>query len=83
MANKEKVQTILNQTNPKLRTGLNVDDDFLINLQATDPEVITSEEREKIQLLTSTARVDKLVDLLKKKIEGPVPSVYGSSSRER
>ena len=67
MADREKVQTILNKTNPKLRTDLDVNDDFLIHLQATDPEVITDSERAELRKLTRTARVDHLLDLLRRR----------------
>ena len=63
---RKKIQKILNQTNPMLRTHLDVNDEFLIKLKATDPEVLTDAEHQELEILAGAKRVDRLVDLLKK-----------------
>ena len=64
-----KIRSTLDQAHPKMRDNLNLDEAFLVELKATQPEVITGEEHEEISLVKKTryAKVDYLVDKLKLK----------------
>ena len=67
MADRKKIQKVLNKSLPTLRPGLDLNEDFLIKLKATEPEVITDDEHDTIKTKAPTARVDYLVDLLKRR----------------
>ena len=69
MEDRKKIQSILNQAHPQMRRHLDVDEALLVELKATQPEVITDEEHDEIihDKKTRHAKVDYLVNKLKLK----------------
>ena len=67
MADRSKIQTVLKKSNSTLRASLDVDEDLLIKLKATDPEVLTESEHEDFKTKMKTERVDYLFDILKRR----------------
>ena len=66
-----KVQDILDRVHPKLRRHLNLDEDFLIDLKAIRPKVITNALHDEINAIPiHRGRIDRLVDIIKLKPAG-------------
>ena len=72
LENRRKVCRILDTACPNIRTLLNLDNDLLVQLRATLPPVLSSDEMAEIQAMPSigSAKKDKLLDLLKVKPVG-------------
>ena len=62
-----RVIHILNRANPDLRKYLNLDEDLLVSLRGTDPQVLSDEEKDRLSdISVQSQRIDELVKLLKR-----------------
>ena len=68
MDDRDTLSIVLNRANPILRKYLNINQDFLVELKATNPAVLSDEECEDIKAkAVMFDKVDELINLLKRK----------------